>query len=537
MNGQDKKVKLNSKERKKYIRDVLMSAYHTDRTEIPFYGHVKEVTSTHIVFDNLSMETGVWDYDGGEVYQLPDFRIAKTDFLTIQQAKEMELLPADDAEELGWVEPTSIEADNSIEFYADIDRYARKNKKVNYRISNIRAIRITRKRSPHFRDNLKRWAEYSEQVRIRAHVDEVNEELNTACLNNVQILDCDYFDEFIDGEETHVWVPFEEIQRVGIWHHDIVEFYANTYEYENSKGEWNYGLKNLKNIKVTDQRNLIVHAAESLFCNEMCMFRDHCYGFCCANEEWMTGMVQQIAISMCLEVGCFPGTVAPRLESYEWNSILPSNDNSKSKAEDWKPGRYAARGVVCKLQKDMARIKIFRFIDYKGLGRNVDDKIIEVELPNEQQQYKLFDIVELTGTIFCSKRNLKLPENERKYKLVDCSDIRVLTKDEVIQIASREATCDSCLLRKWCDGWEKCAFAKLPHNEWFAVENKQTLKETRDMLIEHRDAVINNMAENLKQMAYTPEESWNNVIDFMYHRYRHVEGVEPFFKQYKQDVE
>lgn len=510
------------------VRQALITAYHVDETCALFNGRIKEITATSILFDKLQMEYGLFDCDACGTYQLKNVRINKKDFLTEKQAIEM-----------GFVEENIIEFDNldvdfTIEFYAGIARHKSKNKPASYRIINIRNIKVIKKKSPHFRENLKRWAEYELPVCIRAHIDEIKKESNLACLNDVHIMDCDYFGEFIDSFETHVWVPFEEIQKAGIWVDDVVEFYADTYEYENSKGELNYGLKNLRDVKISDPRDRIVHDAQALYCDTMCMFRDHCYGTCCANEKYTNSMVQQMSITMCGEQGLFPGTTVQRLSGCEWDTMISKCNDSESHDTHCEVEKRKARGVVYKIQNNIAKVKIFRLVDYKGLGRNVDNHAIEVELQNAPEQYELFDIVELTGTVFCSKRNLDKPEKERKYKLVDYEGVRVLSKDEVIKIAAREATCDSCLLHKWCAGWEQCAWSKM-RNNWLGHLTNKSLNEIKNWGIQYRDTVISNMVESLNQMAYTPEEYKNNVIDFMYHRYRFTEGIEPLFKLYPKN--
>lgn len=543
----------NAKQNKQDTRRKLMWAYYHDETCMPFEGKVKSIAKDHIVFGNLSVECGQFDYDGGATYEMQNVRVPKEAFLTLKQAVDMELIEIEeDDNESKWVEFKDISVGDEIEFEADIEKRKHKNKPATYHIVNILDIRIVKRKSPHFRENLKRWAEYGMPVKIRAHIDEIKYDLNLACLNDVLILDCDYLNEFIDGIETHVWVPFIEIKKVGIWENDVVEFYANTYEYENSKGEFNYGLKNIRNVKISDPRDRIIRDAQSLFCDAICMFRDHCWGICCANKEWKDGMIQQMALTMCGESGICPGTTAERLTDFEWDFVLGRLEDSEDAedsedCEDYKDygencdlnseskypdNRQKVRGVVYKLEKNKAKVRVFRFVNYNGLGRNVDDKIIEIELQNKHQQYGLFDIVELTGTVFCSKRNMEKPENERRYKIVDFEDVKVLTKDEVIEIAAKESVCDSCILHKWCKGWDQCAMGNLTNNEWLGKCTTQKLEETRAHLVYYRDTIINNMVEHLNNMVYSPDKSWNNVIDFMFHRYRHAEGIEPLFAQY-----
>lgn len=58
-----------------------------------------------------------------------------------------------------------------------------------------------------------------------------------------------------------------------------------------------FGLKDPVEIRkvgeyeVLSDEQLRIQAAEQILCMDLCMFRDHCYGFCIANQEWKESML------------------------------------------------------------------------------------------------------------------------------------------------------------------------------------------------------------------------------------------------------
>ena len=43
--------------------------------------------------------------------------------------------------------------------------------------------------------------------------------------------------------------------------------------------------------EVPSDEQLRIQAAEQILCMDLCMFRDHCDGFCIANQEWKESML------------------------------------------------------------------------------------------------------------------------------------------------------------------------------------------------------------------------------------------------------
>ena len=95
-----------------------------------------------------------------------------------------------------------------------------------------------------------------------------------------------------EGEEDHVNVfdvDVELLKSIGVKSDDKIQFNAKVYKYVRRNGSEDYGLKNLSNVeKIIDyitpkEEDLLDEAIRQLVC-ETCLFVDHCYGFCIANE-------------------------------------------------------------------------------------------------------------------------------------------------------------------------------------------------------------------------------------------------------------
>ena len=100
-----------------------------------------------------------------------------------------------------------------------------------------------------------------------------------------------------EGKEDHVWMSLTgfENYRVG----DCLFFEAEVYRYlKTSRGKMiDFGLKDPVGIRkvgeyeVPSDEQLRIQAAEQILCMDLCMFRDHCDGFCITNQEWKESML------------------------------------------------------------------------------------------------------------------------------------------------------------------------------------------------------------------------------------------------------
>ena len=102
-----------------------------------------------------------------------------------------------------------------------------------------------------------------------------------------------------EGKEDHVWMdikPFEKY-KVG----DCLSFGGEIYRYLKVKNgnQISFGIKNPHDINKIDgyelpsDDDMIKQKIDQLIC-EVCMFNQHCYGFCIANDEWRNTMRQNL---------------------------------------------------------------------------------------------------------------------------------------------------------------------------------------------------------------------------------------------------
>lgn len=113
---------------------------------------------------------------------------------------------------------------------------------------------------------------------------------NNICFKRIYI-EGDYFNlEGFEDKEDHVWVSrkgFEEF-KVG----DCVGFLAEPYRYvRTSNGKSiDFGIRNpdliekIEPYELPSDEKLLEQKIDALIC-ETCLFREHCYGFCIANED------------------------------------------------------------------------------------------------------------------------------------------------------------------------------------------------------------------------------------------------------------
>lgn len=108
---------------------------------------------------------------------------------------------------------------------------------------------------------------------------------------------------FIDGiygdgtgffdKENHVWMKIDGFSQLkpGI----CISFTADVYRYlKTGNGKFlDFRLRNPSDVKVIDNYELpsdndfLRQKIDAVICEELCMFREHCYGFCIANEDWL----------------------------------------------------------------------------------------------------------------------------------------------------------------------------------------------------------------------------------------------------------
>lgn len=103
------------------------------------------------------------------------------------------------------------------------------------------------------------------------------------------------------GKEDHVWIELQNFEEYEVG--DCLSFTAEVYRYVkcgNGK-RIDFGLRKPGNISKIDSyelpsnEELTLQAIDQIIC-EVCLFREHCNGFCIANPEWRAGMRQQLLV-------------------------------------------------------------------------------------------------------------------------------------------------------------------------------------------------------------------------------------------------
>lgn len=99
------------------------------------------------------------------------------------------------------------------------------------------------------------------------------------------------------GKEDHVWMSLTGFENYHVG--DCLSFVAEVYRYiKTSRGKMiDFGLKDPAGIRKVGEyevpldEQLRIQATEQIVCTDLCMFRDHCDGFCIANQEWKESML------------------------------------------------------------------------------------------------------------------------------------------------------------------------------------------------------------------------------------------------------
>lgn len=134
---------------------------------------------------------------------------------------------------------------------------------------------------------------------FKGKIKKINKKRSTICFERIYV-DGWYSDgEGFVGKEDHVWMNLQGFEEYKIG--DCLSFTAEVYRYVkcgNGK-RIDFGLRNPEDIAMVDSyelptdEELQLQAIDQIIC-EVCLFREHCYGFCIANQEWREGMRQQL---------------------------------------------------------------------------------------------------------------------------------------------------------------------------------------------------------------------------------------------------
>ena len=100
------------------------------------------------------------------------------------------------------------------------------------------------------------------------------------------------------GKEDHVWMSLTGFENYRV--EDCLFFRGrglSILKNQSRKKLIDFGLKDPVGIRkvgeyeVPSDEQLRIQAAEQILCMDLCMFRDHCDGFCITNQEWKESML------------------------------------------------------------------------------------------------------------------------------------------------------------------------------------------------------------------------------------------------------
>lgn len=85
--------------------------------------------------------------------------------------------------------------------------------------------------------------------------------------------------KILKGNEKHIWVyDIKPFIKNHIYKGDKISFTAEIYPYLRKNNKKDYRLKNCTNItKINHHKKT---STNQIICNELCLFKDHCNGFC-----------------------------------------------------------------------------------------------------------------------------------------------------------------------------------------------------------------------------------------------------------------
>lgn len=108
---------------------------------------------------------------------------------------------------------------------------------------------------------------------------------------------CEMDGSRVEGKEDHIWIfdkkPFI---KAGIKVNDCVFFTGKAYAYKRQDKSVDFSIKECENIKkigqysLPDKEDLKMQGLERLVC-EVCMYNEHCYGFCIVPDGWKESMI------------------------------------------------------------------------------------------------------------------------------------------------------------------------------------------------------------------------------------------------------
>ncbi len=131
---------------------------------------------------------------------------------------------------------------------------------------------------------------------FKGRIERINARKKRLCFERIFI-----YGQYSDGDgyfgkEDHVWMELDGFEGYGVG--ECLAFDADVYRYvKTGQGKMiDFGLRNpgyirkIEGYELPSDAQLRLHAVDEIICNDLCMLKDHCNGFCIANSEWLDTM-------------------------------------------------------------------------------------------------------------------------------------------------------------------------------------------------------------------------------------------------------
>ena len=131
---------------------------------------------------------------------------------------------------------------------------------------------------------------------FKGRIERINTKKKRVCFERIFI-----YGQYSDGDgyfgkENHVWMELDGFEAYRV--EDCLAFDADIYRYvKKGQGKMiDFGLRNpaciqkIEEYELPSDAQLLLQAVDEIICNDLCMFKEHCNGFCIANEEWRETM-------------------------------------------------------------------------------------------------------------------------------------------------------------------------------------------------------------------------------------------------------
>lgn len=134
---------------------------------------------------------------------------------------------------------------------------------------------------------------------FKGRIEKINRKKLTICFERIYVDGLYSNVEGFVGKEDHVWIELQGFEEYEVG--DCLSFAAEVYRYVKcGNGKCiDFGLRKPESISKIDSyelpsnEELTLQAIDQIIC-EVCLVKEHCNGFCIANQEWREGMRQQL---------------------------------------------------------------------------------------------------------------------------------------------------------------------------------------------------------------------------------------------------